>query len=123
MRERTLHEVELPSGVKAAIRLPNLVDCIAVGDVPLPVLEKMQAAAEGVKGKKDAAPDLTAEDYRSIRRFHKAAVRLALYSYDLEPLEEADTAEDVAEALSDEDFEQIRKWALREEPLPGNTVP
>jgi hypothetical protein len=111
LRLKNRADVTLPSGLAITIRLPRLRDCIVAGDVPLAVLERAEKA-----DKTKATTKLSNTDIAALGRFQDELVRAAVVAIDGEPvtLERADVAE-----FSEEDYDEIRAYAMREKALPG----
>lgn len=106
-------DIELPNGPTVTIHLPNLRDCIISGDVPLPILQKMEEAGKAKNGK---SPDMTTDELRHVVAFEKEVVRRSVIAIGGEEL--TLTLEDV-ETLPEEHRAEIYSYAVREKPLPG----
>lgn len=112
LRKEREHVIHLPSGLEATIVLPWVQDCIAaVGDVPLPVLQELEA-----KANEKHVP--TAGEMETVRRFNEALVRKAVVALDGERVS-LPADEPLSNYLDEEDALQIVKYASRSEPVPG----
>lgn len=110
LRAKNRTDVKLPSGLLVTIRLPRIRDCIIAGDVPLPVLAKMDVATE------DAVADLSADEMRALAAFNDELVKMAVVAIEGEDV--ALSLEDVGE-FEDDDYNEIAAYASRQKPLPG----
>lgn len=107
LRGRNTHEVKLESGLVVEIELQQLAEMIAHGDVPLPILDRMDKAVS-----RGEVPDLTPEELKQARTFKVRAVGGILRK-----IAEFDVAEDDREAaalqLSDSEFHELYSYAVR----------
>jgi hypothetical protein len=133
VRSRNRADIELPSGFGATIGLVRIRDAVTTGLIPLPVLREMDALAEAARsnGKIDEAavekaldeadpsPEVmmagTAMRREMVRRTLK---RLAPSVAELEGPEIEMPAEVIAE-FSQEDFDVLAAYAMRELPFPA----
>lgn len=113
LRGEREHEVTLPSGLKATLRLPWVQDCIAaVGDIPLPVLQHLETKAN--EGEKPAPNEAEA-----VRRFNEAMVRTSVVALEGEPVT-LPADEPLAAFLDEDDAIEIVRYASRAKPVaPG----
>jgi hypothetical protein len=134
VRSRNRADVELPSGLGATIGLVRVRDAVTTGLIPLPVLREMDAIAERArsngKGDKakvekaleraDPSPEVmvAGTDLRRemVRRTLK---RLAPSVSELEGLPEIDMPAEVVAELSQEDFDVLSGYAMRDVPFPA----
>ena len=110
-RMKNRHDVKLESGLLVTIRLPRMRDCIIAGDVPLPVLEKLETGGD-LKGS-----DVSAEDLRGLAAYNDALVMMAVIAIEGEDVNLA--REDLVDVFMDEDYNEIAAYAKRAKPLPG----
>lgn len=135
VRSRNRADVELPSGLGATIGLVRLQEAVTTGLIPLPILREYDAMVEAAKAKangngdKDTIAALIDESDPSpevmqawprmrselIRRTLK---RLAPSVAELEG-PEIDMPAEVVEELSQEDFDVLAAYAMREVPFPA----
>jgi hypothetical protein len=114
LRAEHEYEIKLPSGLTATITLPWVQDCIAaVGDVPLPVLQKLEKQANA-----ETPTDLTSGDMAVVTAYNNAMIRLAVRSLDGEPVTLPDD-EPVSAFLDEADAMEVVAYASRSKPLPG----
>ena len=111
-----LADVDLPSGTKATIRLPDLVDCLVSGDVPLSILNRMEQVREERTATPEAEPTLSLDELGQWRRLRLEAARMAVVKVGGKPVS---LTEDDVRSIPSEDRDQLEKWAMREEVLPG----
>lgn len=110
LRAKNRTDVTLPSGLNVTIRLPRIRDCIIAGDVPLPVLAKLDGLAD------ENAPQMTSDEMRALATFNDELVRMAVVAIEGEPvtLELTDLPD-----IDEDDYNDIASYASRQKPLPG----
>lgn len=115
LRSRNRFDETLPSGLNVTIRRPRVRDCIIAGQVPIPIIEHLQALA---KSNGDAPPELSPEmkmqDAAATARFHDEVVRCSVVAIEGEPV--TLTTDDVVE-FSQEDYDRIVELGTRSIPL------
>ncbi len=113
-REARTTDVKLESGLLVSVRLPWIQECIAaVGDVPLPVLQELETAAD-----QGATPALSAEQMTTVSRYNQALIRASLVAIEGEPVT-LPADEPVSAFLDEDDAMEIVMYASRQKPLPG----
>jgi hypothetical protein len=133
VRSRNRADIELPSGLGATIGLVRVRDAVTAGLIPLPVLREMdrlteaarqngkvdQVAVEKALEEADPSPEImvagTALRREMVRRTLK---RLAPSVAELEG-PEIDMPAEVIEELSQEDFDVLAAFAMRDVPFPA----
>jgi hypothetical protein len=103
LRARNRGELDLPCG-KVTLRRPSMRDCILAGNVPLPVLEKLDTAGQ-------PGAELTGEDLAAMARVNDELVRRAVIAIDGEDVDLAGV--DLAEIFTDEERDAIVAFANR----------
>lgn len=107
LRGRNTHEVKLESGLVVEIALQQLAELLVHGDVPLPVLVKMDKAASASE-----VPDLTPEEMELVRNFNVNAAAGALRKVSGFEVPEDERRAAVLE-LSDSEFNELVAYATR----------
>jgi hypothetical protein len=105
--ERNTHEVKLESGLVVEIALQQLAELLVHGDVPLPILAKMDKAATDGE-----LPDLTAEELQRVRTFNVNAAAGILRKVSGFEVPEEERQAAVLE-LSDSEFNELVAYATR----------
>lgn len=104
-------EVELPSGGKAGLELPNQKKLLLSGELPLPVLELMQKAAKG------EVEELGLEGLNDLNAHNERLIRMTVKSLDGEAVDLTDV--DLDELFTIDDQADITAYIQRTKPLPG----
>ena len=102
MRERNRKELTLPTGLKVTLRRPSMRDAILAGNVPLPVLAKLDPS--GAK-----TEEMTTEDLRHMAHVNDELVRRAVIAIDGESVDMAEV-EDLSDVFSDQERDAIVAW-------------
>jgi len=138
VRSRNRADIELPSGLGATIGLVRIRDAVTTGLIPLPVLREMDAIAEAAKASANGNGDAAAIEKAlegadpspevmvagvTLRRevVRRSLKRLAPSVAELEGPEIEMPAEVVAE-LSQEDFDVLAGYAMRDVPFPAASL-
>jgi len=138
VRSRNRADIELPSGLGATIGLVRIRDAVTTGLIPLPVLREMDAIAEAAKASANGNGDAAAIEKAlegadpspevmvagvTLRRevVRRSLKRLAPSVAELEGPEIEMSAEVVAE-LSQEDFDVLAGYAMRDVPFPAASL-
>ena len=111
-KKKATSDITLPSGQVVTIRLPNLRDCIIAGDIPLPVMSRIEEATKANNGK---GPNLSPDELRHLAEFETQVVRATVVAIEGEAVEL--TTEDV-KALPGQDRDELYAYAVRNKNLP-----
>jgi hypothetical protein len=112
-KAKGVHDVVLEDGTNVGLRLPNITDCIIAGEIPMPVITRLQRP-NGDKPVPEPEP-ITTEDLQHDRRYQAEMIRASVATFEGEPI--ILTLEDVAE-LPEEHRTEIFAYASRAKPLP-----
>jgi hypothetical protein len=133
VRSRNRADIELPSGFGATIGLVRVRDAVTTGLIPLPVLREMdrisaaarsngkvdQAEIEKALAETDPSPEIMAAGTELRREMVRRTLkRLAPSVAELEG-PEIDMPAEVIEELSQEDFDVLAAFAMRDVPFPA----
>jgi len=138
VRSRNRADIELPSGLGATIGLVRIREAVTTGLIPLPILREMDAIAEAARASangqtdKDAiakaidegdpSPEIMAAGITLRREVVRRTLRrLAPSLAELEGPEVEMPAEVIAE-LSQEDFDVLAGYAMRDVPFPAASL-
>lgn len=108
LRASRRRDVELASGLKVTLRRPSMRDCLIAGDIPLPVLSKMEAQAGGV------GVEMTADELRHMARVQDEFVRRSVVLIDQEDVDLSEVA-DLSDVFSDDERLEILAYAQRQD--------
>lgn len=138
VRGRNRADIELPSGLGATIGLVRIRDVVTTGLLPLPVLREMDAltaaaiAKANGKGTKaaiakalddsDPSPEVMSAGI-TLRRevVRRTLKRIAPSVAELDG-PDIDMPSEVIEELSQEDFDVLSSYAMRELPFPAASL-
>jgi len=130
MRSRNRADIELPSGLWARIGLVRLQDAITAGSIPVPILKEMDALAAQAKpnGHKPRKPptEPSAEVIAHGTSFRHEMARRTLKSLAASQAElgdDVDMPSQVIDELTQEDFDTLAGYALRDTPFPTAVSP
>jgi hypothetical protein len=104
LRARNRAELDLPCG-KVTVRRPSMRDSILAGNVPLPVLQKLESNG--------TSPELTAEDLKAMAGVNDELVRRAVVAIDGEAVDL--TGIDLADIFTDDERDAIVAYASRQD--------
>jgi hypothetical protein len=136
VRSRNRADIELPSGLGATIGLVRVRDAVTTGLIPLPVLREMDklAAAAKSNGKvdkdeiekaideSDPSPEIMVAGVTLRREMVRRTLkRLAPSLAELNG-PEIDMPAEVVEELSQEDFDVLSGYAMRDVPFPAASL-
>jgi len=125
VRARNRFVRQLPSGLWARIALPRIRDALAAGDIPLPVLREMaKIAANGEAQPEDA--DVSPDSLQHVARYQSGLVLRALKAigeHQVDVLEDAEITPEIVAELDQDDFDQIFRWADRQDPVDPTASP
>lgn len=110
-KAKAVTDVTLPSGTVVGIALPDTSECIAAGDIPMPIIE---ALAEH-ETNPDAEP-LTGEELAASLKYRRVMICAAVRTVDGE---EVRLTEDDLAGLPNADKLEIHAYATRSKPLPN----
>lgn len=134
VRSRNRADIELPSGLGATIGLVRITDCIIGLGIPLPVLAELRDLNADSNGHdpeqteaellQQLSPEATASGVKLreevVRRSLK---RLAPSVADLNGSPEQEITPEVISELSQEDFDVLASYAMRDTPFPTAGAP
>ena len=112
IRSRNSAEIELESGLKLGLTLPNARDFIHSGDLAWPLLERM---AE-LEKKDGESAELTDEERQTLYAFQRRMVAKTITSVEGEVVE---LDPDDLDWLSDAEFFEVVQYFMRSKALPG----
>lgn len=112
------HDVTLPTGTVVTISLPDTLDCIVAGGIPLESLTAIEAKARRLVEDPEAADPMSTEDAAVLRAYHRALVRAAVRAVDGQRIDGV-LDDDVIAAIPRQDFETLRDLVTRREAPPG----
>jgi hypothetical protein len=130
VRSRNRADIELPSGLGATIGLARVQDAMMAGVIPVPVLREYDRLAEAARSngevdvekaldEVDPSPEMMAVGMDLRREMVRRTLkRLAPSLAELEGPEINMPAE-VIEELSQEDFDVLAGYAMRDTPFPA----
>jgi hypothetical protein len=130
VRSRNRADIELPSGLGATIGLVRVRDAVLTGLIPLPVLREMDALAEAARSNGQTDVDKALDEMdpsveimtagSDLRRemVRRTLKRLAPSVAELQG-PEMNMPVEVIEELSQEDFDVLAGYAMRDTPFPA----
>lgn len=128
VRSRNRADVELPSGLGATIGLVRVRDAVTTGLIPLPVLREMDTLAEAARSNGqevdssklgDPSPEVMVAGTTLRREMVRRTIkRLAPSVAELEG-PEIEISVEVVDELSQEDFDVLAGYAMRDVPFPA----
>lgn len=128
VRSRNRADVELPSGLGATIGLVRVRDAVTTGLIPLPVLREMDTLAEAARSNGqevdssklgDPSPEVMVAGTTLRREMVRRTIkRLAPSVAELEG-PEVEISVEVVDELSQEDFDVLAGYAMRDVPFPA----
>lgn len=133
VRSRNRADIELPSGLGATIGLVRVRDAVTTGLIPLPVLREMDAIAEAARAAngdgpvdssklEDPSPEVMIAGTTLRREMVRRTIkRLAPSLAELEG-PEIEISPEVVEELSQEDFDVLAGYAMRDVPFPAASL-
>lgn len=121
-------DVTLPSGLRVSLKLPDLQECLAAGEIPMPLLRLMREAAKEMNGdpapnrngkRKAADKELSSADLKHMIRYQREMIRASVIALEGEPLDNPLTDEDIADVFVDpEDRAEVIAYAGRDKAFP-----
>lgn len=107
-KKLAITEVTLPSGTVIGLALPNIVECIVAGDIPMPILNSIN---------EEEGEPATPEQTQVMMRYRREMIRAAVREVGGEAV--TLTLEDVS-SLPEDDADAIYEYATRSKPLPNS---
>ncbi len=104
LRARNRGELKLECGT-VSLRRPSMRDCILAGNVPLPVLEKLDKGGQA---------EMTSDDLAAMARVNDELVRRAVLAIDGEPVDLSEVA-DLSDIFTDDERDAIAAFAQRKD--------
>lgn len=124
VRSRNRADVSLPSGLGATIGLVRMQDAVGAGMVPLSVLREMDRLAKAEEETPDPPPEVMEAGLRLRREMVRRTLkRLAPSLGELNGQPEVDMPAEVVDELSQDDFDYIAGFAMRDTPFPAAGSP
>ena len=135
VRSRNRADIALPSGLGATIGLVRVRDAVTTGLIPLPILREMDALAEAAAassngGKKkvdsskleDPSPEVMVAGTALRREMVRRTIKRLAPSVDELDGPEIEISAEVVEELSQEDFDVLAGYAMRDVPFPAASL-